>query len=121
MIFDYHYTINKIFATLSGIAGVIIFSYFYVPQNIKEKSLFAKGMILGSVGTFVPLIFTGSLLRWMGLDETDFEYICMGGFIIGMFSPMILHFAGNFGKKRVDRDIVEVINEIRGGGNKNDN
>lgn len=112
---DTQYLINKAISAISGVAGVAIFSFFWLPKHIEEKSIFIKGMLLGSIGTFVPLVFTSLALRWMGLNGTDFDYIAMGAFIIGMFSPMVLHFVGNFGKKNADKSIDEVVNDIRKG------
>lgn len=113
--FDVHYLINKIISAIAGVAGVAIFSFFWLPKHIEEKSIFIKGLILGSIGTFVPLVFTSFVLRWMGLNDNDFDYIAMGAFIIGMFSPMVLHLIGNFGRKNEEKSIDDVVSNIRKG------
>lgn len=104
---------TKIASMIGGLFGGAAILTFIRPKTIGEA--FTRGGV--SVGS--AIIFSIPLLEMMKLDAT-WQYQLMSGFCVGFVSYSFLGMVANFLAKNQNRDVVEVISDIKGSGSKKD-
>ncbi len=98
---------DKIASMIGGIFGGAAILTFIRPKTIGEA--FTRGGI--SAGS--AIIFGVPMLESMHLSTT-WEYQLMAGFCVGFVAYSILGMVANFLAKNQHKDVVEVVQDIRG-------
>lgn len=101
------YITAKIAAAIGGFFGGAGIMTFIKPKSIGEA--FMRGGV--SVGS--AIIFSGPALRHFSATE-DWELQLMAGACIGFIAYSVLGMVANFLLRRQDKDIKEVVDEVRG-------
>jgi hypothetical protein len=100
------YIMTKTTSMIGGFLGGATVLAFIKPQTIGEA--FTRG----SISTGSAMIFGVPLLQLMEMPN-NWENQLMIGFCVGFLSYSILGMVANFLKRNRDKDIVEVINDIK--------
>lgn len=100
------YLTSKIASMLGGLFGGAAILTFIRPKTIGEA--FTRGGV--SVGS--AIVFSGPLLNYLDMNA-NWEGQMMAGFCIGFVSYSILGMIANFLAKNQNKDIVEVISEVK--------
>jgi hypothetical protein len=100
------YITAKIAAMIGGFFGGAAILTFIRPKTVGEA--FMRGGV--SVGS--AIIFSSPLLRVFDLSQ-DWEGQLMAGAVVGFLSYSMLGMVANFLLKSRDKDIVEVVKDIR--------
>lgn len=111
---DLHWIISKAAAAITGLLGGFALSVFWLPAELKNRSGFIQGIIIGGVSVAIPLVSTTIILRQLGLDLNNLDNIMFLSFIEGMGALGLINWIANFFEKRQNSDIKNVIDEIRG-------
>ncbi len=112
---DFNWVVVRLAWALSGLFGAFALSVFWLPRKIEGRAALAKGVIIGGTGVAVPLVFTGLVLRQLGLDGSDLDTAMPVAFVLGMMALALINWIANAVDKREDADIVDVAREARGG------
>lgn len=100
------YIMAKTTSMIGGFLGGATVLAFIRPQTIGEA--FTRG----SVSTGSAMIFGVPLISFLNM-EINWENQLMIGFCIGFVAYSVLGMVANFLKKNNDKDIVEVINDVK--------
>jgi hypothetical protein len=106
------YISAKIAAMVGGFLGGAAILTFIRPKSIGEA--FMRGGV--SVGS--AIVFSTPLLDLINMNP-NWENQAMAGFIVGFVAYGVLGMVANFLVKYQTKDIVEVVKEVKGGGDKN--
>lgn len=98
--------VAKVASMIGGFFGGGAILTFIKPKTVGEA--FMRGGL--SVGS--ATIFTVPFLHYMTFDN-NWENQMMGGFVIGFLAYSILGMVANFLVKNQDKDIVDVIKDIK--------
>ena len=107
------YISAKIASMIGGFLGGAAILTFIRPKTIGEAFI-RGGMSVGSA-----MIFSAPLLDLMNLNP-NWENQAMAGFIVGFLAYGVLGMVANFLVKYQNKDIVEVVKDVKGGEKKND-
>lgn len=107
------YISAKIAAMIGGFLGGAAILTFIRPQTIGEA--FMRGGV--SVGS--ATIFSMPFLDLINMNP-NWENQAMAGFIVGFIAYGVLGMVANFLMKNQNKDIVEVVKDVKGGEKKND-
>ena len=97
--------------SISSLAGGVTVFGVYIPKRIAEKGLVLAGAIMGATSIFTALAFTEIILNTLGLNVDT--YLIPVSFIIGATSLFTLNSIGNFARNNEDKDLGEIIDEIK--------
>lgn len=100
------YITAKVASMIGGLFGGFAILTFIRPKSISEA--FMRGGV--SVGS--SMVFTYPLLDMLGISN-NWETQLMGGFCVGFLAYTVLGMVANFLQKNQDKDIVEVVKEVR--------
>ena len=100
------YITAKVASMIGGLFGGFAILTFIRPKSISEA--FMRGGV--SVGS--SMVFTYPLLDMLGISN-NWETQLMGGFCVGFLAYTVLGMIANFLQKNQDKDIVEVVKEVR--------
>lgn len=100
------YITAKVASMIGGLFGGFAILTFIRPQTISEA--FMRGGV--SVGS--AMVFTYPLLDILAISN-NWETQLMGGFCVGFLAYTVLGMVANFLKKNQDKDIVEVVKEVK--------
>lgn len=100
------YLTAKIAAMIGGFMGGAAILSFIRPKSVGEA------FIRGGVSVGSAIIFSTPFLKVFDLSQ-DWEGQLMAGAVVGFLSYSILGMVANFLMKTSDKDIVEVVKEIR--------
>ncbi|AXF86783.1 hypothetical protein DTO96_102539 [Ephemeroptericola cinctiostellae] len=112
---DFNWVVVRLAWALSGLFGAFALSVFWLPRKIEGRAAIAKGAIIGGTGVAVPLVFTGLVLRQLGLDGNDLDTAMPVAFVLGMLALALINWIANAVDRREDVDIIDVAREVRGG------
>lgn len=100
------YITAKVASMIGGLFGGFAILTFIRPKSISEA--FMRGGV--SVGS--SMVFTYPLIDMLGISN-NWETQLMGGFCVGFLAYTVLGMIANFLQKNQDKDIVEVVKEVR--------
>ena len=111
---DNNWLLSRILIAIAGAFGAFTVAVFWLPKEIREKSALIRGIIIGGVGVSIPLMFTGWILRLFGMDGSNLDNLLAMSGIEGGLSLAVLMWLTNFFKNRENKDLIEVVSEVRG-------
>lgn len=111
---DNNWLLSRILIALAGAFGAFAVAVFWLPKEIREKSALIRGIVIGGVGVGFSLTFTGWILRVTGVDGANLDNLLAVSAIEGGVSLAVLMWLTNFFKKRENKDLIEVVSEVRG-------
>ena len=108
------YLFSKGAAALSALFGGLSVSFFYQPSKLHEHGKLAAGAIVGGISVGAGFMLGGIAAKSIGMNFEDIDVALGLGYVIGMLSVGIIAWVANFLEKREKKDILEVVNEVRG-------
>lgn len=105
------YISAKVAAMVGGFLGGAAILTFIRPKSISEA------FIRGGVSVGSATIFSSPILDIINIDP-NWENQSMAGFIVGFIAYGVLGMVANFLLKYQNKDIVEVVKEIKNGEDK---
>lgn len=100
------YITAKIASMIGGLFGGFAILTFIRPKTVSEA--FMRGGV--SVGS--AMVFTQPLLVIADMSN-NWESQLMGGFCVGFIAYTVLGMVANFLQKNQDKDIVQVVKEVK--------
>lgn len=88
-------------------------SFFWMPERLRKHSQVAAGAIIGGVSVGSGVIFGGALAVWLGMNPNDANTALAVGGGIGLVAVAIVSWLANFFDNRQNKDLLEVVAEIR--------
>lgn len=107
------YVISKGAAALAGLFGGLSVSFFWQPRRLHQHGKLAAGAIIGGISVASAFSLGGLVARWMGLNFQDVDIALGLGFAIGVMCVGVIAWLANFLEKRENKDILEVVQEVR--------
>lgn len=107
------FAISKVYYGLSALFGGFMLSFFWMPDKLKKHTPVAAGAIIGGVSVGAGVIFGGALTVYMGMNPNDANTALAVGGAIGLTAVAIISWLANFFDNRKDKDILEVVQEVR--------
>lgn len=101
------YVTAKIAAAIGGFFGGAAIMTWIKPKSISEA------FIRGGVSVGSAIIFAGPILTHLG-SASDWELQLMVGACIGFIAYSVLGMIANFLLRRQNKDIKEVVEEVKG-------
>lgn len=99
-----------------GAVGAYMTLLFYRPKKLESFGPFTLGVVVGAIGAFMSVFFSGRVLSWFGADPNDVDAVIAAAASMGILSLGIVAWIGLFMERRANKDISEIIDEIRGKG-----
>jgi hypothetical protein len=109
------YLLSKGAATFAALLGALSVSFFYQPKKLHEHGKLAAGAIIGGISVSAAFTLAGIIANQLGVDFTQIDNALGIGYIIGITSVGVIAWVANFLSKREDKDILEVVKEIKDG------
>lgn len=109
------YIVTKGSASIAGLAGGLSVSFFWQPKKLHEHGKMAAGAIIGGISASGAFALGGIVSRLLGLDFAQSDVALGVGWLIGVTCVGFVAFAANFLEKRENKDLLEVVNELKGG------
>lgn len=98
--------------------GGLMISVFYVPKKLMNLTLMQRIFVIGGVCGTMGAVFTGLAVLWLskqlGFDPLDWNFVLPVSLTVGASSLTIVIATANFLKKSEDKDIVEVVKDLKG-------
>lgn len=107
------FAISKIYYGFAALFGGFMVSFFFMPAKLKEYTPVAAGAIIGGISVGAGVIFGGALAVQLGMNPNDANTALAVGGGIGLGAVAIVSWLANFFDKRQNKDILEVVTEIR--------
>lgn len=104
---------TKLMFGISACFGAFGLAVFWTPKHLQSHSKLAQGCIIGGIAVGSSFAVGGFLLMKMGLDAEQIDNVTTVGFMVGVLSIAALNFLGNFFDKREEKDILEIVDEIK--------
>lgn len=101
-------------AALTGLLGGLSVSFFHQPEKLHQHGKLAAGAIIGGVSVSASFALGGMTAKWMGLNFEEIDVALGIGYLIGIFAIATVAWVANFLEKREKKDILEVVQELRG-------
>jgi hypothetical protein len=108
------FAISKIYYAVAGLFGGAALAFFWTPAKLSKHGRMAAGAIVGGVSVGSAVIFGGALAVYLGMDPNDANTALAVGGAVGVSSVAIISLLANFFEKREGKDLLEVVNEVRG-------
>lgn len=108
------YIISKGAAALAALVGGLSVSFFYQPKKLHEHGKLVAGAIIGAIAVGAAFATGGLIAIHLGLNFEDIDIALGIGYLIGIMSVGLIAWIANFLEKREEKDLLEVIKEIRG-------
>lgn len=99
----------KVSSMIGGLFGGFAILTFIKPKTVGEAFM-RGGMSVGSA-----MVFAQPLLSTLGIAD-NWETQLMSGFCVGFLAYTVLGMVANFLIKNQNKDIVQVINQVKKGG-----
>jgi hypothetical protein len=109
------YLISKAAATFAALLGALSVSFFYQPKKLHEHGKLAAGAIIGGISVSAAFTLAGIIANQLGVDFSQVDNALGIGYLIGILSVGVIAWVANFLSKREDKDILEVVKEIKDG------
>ena len=107
------FAVSKIYYGLSSLFGGFMLSFFWMPDRLKKHTPVAAGTIIGGVSVGAGVIFGGFLAVKLGMNPDDANTALAVGGAIGLTAVAIISWIANFFDRRQNKDILEVIQEVK--------
>jgi uncharacterized BrkB/YihY/UPF0761 family membrane protein len=107
------FAVSKIYYGLSSLFGGFMLSFFWMPDRLKKHTPVAAGAIIGGVSVGAGVIFGGALAVYLGMNPNDANTALAVGGGIGLTAVAIVSWLANFFDRTKDKDIVQVVQEMR--------
>ena len=98
---------SSLVAALGSFLGGSVLMAFVKPNSISEA------IIRSFVTAVIGLIFTPVAIEKIGMNPEKAEHIISVAFCVGFLGWSLLGATANFLRKQQDKDIFEVINEVK--------
>lgn len=108
------FAISKVYYGLAALFGGFMLSFFWKPERLKQHAPIAAGAIIGGISVGSGVIFGGATAVWLGMNPNDANTALAVGGAIGLFAVAIVSFIANFFDKRQNKDLLEIVQEVRG-------
>jgi hypothetical protein len=105
--------IGKLMMMLSGLLGTFGLSTMWMPPRLKEMSLKARYLIIGSLSTASTLCTGGWVMHKMGLSPIQIDNVMLVGFCIGLIVIPIFQAYSNLLHKNQNKTISEFAHDIK--------
>lgn len=109
--------LTKIIMSLSGLFGALGISVFWKPKALKGHTQIQTAVIMGGLGVGAAFSLGGFAMQKMGMTATQIDNAAAVGFLVGITATGLMNFIGNFFEQREDKDIIDVVKEVKGGKN----
>ncbi|CAB4169009.1 hypothetical protein UFOVP581_33 [uncultured Caudovirales phage] len=107
------FALSKAAAALAGLFGGLSVSFFWQPKKLHQHGKLAAGAIIGGMAVSAAFTLGGMIARWLGLNFNDVDTALGLGYIIGILCVGIIAWLANFLERRENKDILEVVQEVR--------
>lgn len=107
------FAIAKIYYGIAALFGGFMLSFFWMPERLKKHTPVAAGAIIGGVSVGAGVIFGGALAVQMGMNPNDANTALAVGGGIGLSAVAIVSWLANFFDNRQNKDLLEVVQEVR--------
>jgi hypothetical protein len=101
-------------AALTGLCGGLSISLFHQPEKLHAHGKLAAGAIVGGISVSASFALGGLLAKSLGLNFADIDVALGLGYVVGLVSIGLVAWVANFLEKRENKDILEVVQEVRG-------
>ena len=108
------YAISKGAVSLAALLGALSVSMFWQPKKLHQHGKLAAGAIIGGISVSAAFALGGLIAKWAGLNFEEIDTALGLGYAIGVLSVGVIAWVANFLEKRENRDILEVVQEVRG-------
>jgi|688.fasta_scaffold927736_2 hypothetical protein len=105
--------IDKLIYAVTACFGAFGLAAFWTPNHLQTHSKLAQGCIIGGIAVGSSIALGGFLLLKLGLNPEQTDNVTAVGFLVGVSSVAILNFLGNFFDKREEKDIIEIVKEVK--------
>ena len=116
--FDLTFLANKIMGAVAALIGVAGFAVFYIPPKLRGKPALMVGMLIGGVAVGFSVLFSDVVGYWLGLDMSNPEIRIAVNGVGGIVSIPIMGWLANFVEARQEKDIIEVVADLRNASDK---
>lgn len=107
------FAISKVYYGIAALFGGFMVSFFYMPAKLKQYTPMAAGAIIGGISVGAGVMFGGWLAIQLGMNPYDANTALAVGGGIGLFAVAAISWLANFFENRKNKDILEVIQEVR--------
>jgi hypothetical protein len=104
---------EKLMFAVSSCFGAFGLAMFWTPVHLEKHSKLAQGCIIGGIAVGSSFALGGFILLHLGLNPEQIDSVTAVGFVVGVLSVAALNFLGNFFDRREDKDIVEIVSEVK--------
>lgn len=108
------YGLSKLWLALGGSFGSGALGAVWRPAALAGYGPVAKGVIIGGIGAGAPVMLGGFIATQLGLDPRSADVGMAIGTVVGLCSVGFIVFAANFFKNRESKDMLEIVQEVRG-------
>lgn len=109
------YIVTKILYALGGIFGGVAIGMFWRPAQLRHHGAVAAGVMIGGLSAGAAVAFGGLIAQALGLDARGADVAMAVGTTVGLVALAAIGWLANFFNKRQDKDILEVVTEVKGG------
>ena len=106
-------TLTKLFASLAGMMGGVSISIFWMPDALRNKGELIAGCLIGGMSAATVFSLIGFVIRYLDIQVHDADSIIGVGYLLGIPSVTVLGLLANTFEKRKNKDILEVVKEVR--------
>ena len=103
----------KIASGIAAVFGAMSMYSFWQPKRIAQLGRTVAFMVVCGMGGASGVMLTGGIALYLGLDRDSIDVGLSLGFLSGMFSLFIISLVANFARAREDKDLLEVVAEVR--------
>lgn len=107
------YALSKLWLAVGGSFGSGALGAVWRPAALDGYGSLTKGVIIGGIGAGAPVMLGGFIATQLGLDPRSADVGMAIGTLVGLCSVGSIVFAANFFKRREDKDVLEIVQEVR--------
>ena len=107
------YGLSKLWYFIGGLFGAGAVGAFWQPKALQGYGKYTKGLIIGGIGAFAPVMIGGVIARQAGLDPYSADVGMAIGTVVGISIIGVIGFAAKYFQNREGKDILQVTQEIR--------
>jgi hypothetical protein len=107
------FLLSKGAAALGAFLGALSVSIFHQPKKLHQHGKLAAGAIIGGIAVSAAFALVGVIAKGLGLDLQQIDNALGIGYAIGVLSLGVIAWVANWLEKREDKDILEVVTEVK--------
>lgn len=107
------YAVSKLWLAVGGSFGSGALGAIWRPAALDGYGSMTRGVIIGGIGAGAPVMLGGFIATQLGLDPRSADVGMAIGTVVGLCSVGFIVFAANFFKRREDKDVLEIVQEVR--------